>query len=223
MSDKKRPYRMSKRADLEQQTRLRITQSAIELHGTLGPSRTSISAIAEHAGVRRSTVYRHFPDEAALFNACSSHWQAAKPLPKLEHWAAIACVNERLLTALQELYAFYRRTERMMTNVHRDEETMSMVKQLMRVYRQYLADAGETLIKGWRLRRFAQRRVRAAIGFALAFPVWRSLAVEQKLNDAECAEFMFILVKTAQTKTKPAAIGHVQRSVRIPAALTAGA
>ncbi len=200
MSDEKRPYRMSKRADLEEQTRLRITQSAIDLHQTLGPSRTSISAIAERAGVRRSTVYRHFPDEAALFRACTSHWQAANPLPNLERWASIDEVNERLLTALQELYGFYRRTEQMMTNVHRDEETMPIIKQMMSTYRQYLTAARETLIKGWRLRRFAQRRVRAAIGFALAFPVWRSLAIQQKLNDAECAEFMFILVTAAQTK-----------------------
>src|SRR4051812_47224450 len=81
MTDEKRPYRMKRRAELEASTRLRITESAVALHGTLGPARTSISAIAEHAGVRRSTVYRHFADEAALFAACSSHWRAADPAP----------------------------------------------------------------------------------------------------------------------------------------------
>src|SRR5207245_936470 len=66
-----RPYRMKLRAELQERTRRRITESALELHGTLGPSRTSMSAVAEHAGVRRSTLYRHFPDEAALFVACT--------------------------------------------------------------------------------------------------------------------------------------------------------
>ena len=74
MTDQKRRYRKRRRAELEQQTCRRITESTIELHGTLGPSRTTISAVAEHAGVRRSTVYRHFPDEAALFAACTEHW-----------------------------------------------------------------------------------------------------------------------------------------------------
>src|SRR3954451_23446350 len=83
MSDEPRAYRMSRRAESQEQTRLRITESAVALHGTIGPSRTSISAVAEHAGVRRSTVYRHFPDEAALFDACSAHWAAANPPPDL--------------------------------------------------------------------------------------------------------------------------------------------
>ena len=71
MTDQPRPYRMRRRAESQQQTRRRITESAVELHGTLGPSRTSMSAVAEHAGVRRSTLYRHFADEAALFDACT--------------------------------------------------------------------------------------------------------------------------------------------------------
>src|SRR5437763_6090367 len=83
MSDQKRPYRMRRRAELEVQTRRRITESTIALHEQLGPARTSISAIAERAGVRRSTVYRHFPDDDALFAACSSHWRTATPPPDL--------------------------------------------------------------------------------------------------------------------------------------------
>ena len=87
MTDQKRPYRMKRRAELEELTRRRITESAVALHGTLGPARTSISALAEHAGVRRSTVYRHFPDEASLFAACTAHWAAANPVPDIGAWA----------------------------------------------------------------------------------------------------------------------------------------
>src|ERR671933_374061 len=110
MSDQRRPYRMSRRAELEQQTRRRITESAVALHQELGPARTSISAIAERADVRRSTVYRHFPDEEALFAACSSHFRTANPPPDPSVWAAIADPAERTATALRELYAFYERT-----------------------------------------------------------------------------------------------------------------
>src|SRR3954468_5305676 len=116
MSDQKRPYRKRVRAEHEEQTRRRITESAVELHGTIGPARTSISAVADRAGVRRSTVYRHFPDEAALFDACSSHWRAANPPPDPWAWAAIEDPSERVTAALSELYAFYARTEPMYTS-----------------------------------------------------------------------------------------------------------
>ncbi|HET7840138.1 MAG TPA: TetR family transcriptional regulator [Terriglobia bacterium] len=191
---KKRPYRMRQRAESEQQTRLRITESAVALHGTLGPSRTSIWAIAEHASVRRSTVYRHFPDEAALFGACSTHWMTANPLPELARWAAVEDADARLRMALRELYAFYRRTERMMVNILRDEETMPIVKETMGGYRRYLAAAREALMAGRRLKKPAQCRVRAAIGHALAFHTWRSLALEQGLDDAAGADLMYVWV-----------------------------
>src|SRR5438876_1851182 len=129
MPDKTRSYRMQRRAESQQQTRLRITESAVALHGTVGPSRTSISAVAAHAGVRRSTVYRHFPDEAALFDACTAHWSAANPPPDLGAWSTIDSPDQRLRVALGELYAFYRRAEPMLDNLFRDETTMPLVRE----------------------------------------------------------------------------------------------
>src|SRR5436853_7904982 len=105
-----RPYRKTKRAELEEQTRLRITESTVALHEELGPARTSISAVAERAGVGRSTVYRHFPDEAALFDACSAHWRAANPAPDPQAWTVIGDPAERVVAALNVLHAFYGRT-----------------------------------------------------------------------------------------------------------------
>src|SRR5947207_443626 len=112
---KRRAYRMKRRAELEEQTKLRITESTVALHEVLGPCRTSVVAIAEHAGVRRSTVYRHFPDELALFTACTTHWLARNPLPEVKRWALVINADERLQIALQELYPYYRRAERMLT------------------------------------------------------------------------------------------------------------
>src|SRR5439155_11554065 len=109
----------------------RITESAMTLHGTLGPAQTSISAVAEHAGVRRSTVYRHFPDEAALFGACSSHWAALNPPPDVAAWARIADPDERLRTALGELYAYYGRTGEMFDRLLRDAPRVQLIQELM--------------------------------------------------------------------------------------------
>lgn len=198
MTDKKRPYRKKRRAELEAQTRRRITESAVELHGTLGPSRTSMSAVADRAGVRRSTLYRHFPDEAALFAACSSHWAAANPPPDLARWAAVDDPDERLGSALEELYAYYRRTEGMMANLLRDEARVPCVKRTFRGFRDYVDAARETLMVGRRARGDARRRVLAATGHALAFATWRSLVREQGLDDRQAAELMGRLVAAAR-------------------------
>jgi len=192
-----RPYTMRRRADSQEQTSRRITESAVHLHGTVGPSRTSISAVAEHAGVRRSTVYRHFRDEAALFDACTAHWARANPLPDLGSWAAIDAPDERLGVALGELYAFYGRTERMLENLFRDEQLVPLVEQRFARFRGYLAAAGETLIAGRRLRAGARRRTIAAIGHAVAFSTWKSLVREHQLSDEDAATLMRELVARA--------------------------
>lgn len=190
MSDKKRPYRKKRRAELEAETRRRITESAVELHGTVGPSHTSMSAVAERAGVRRSTLYRHFPDEAALFEACSSHWSAANPPPDPSGWAAIEDPDARLERALEELYGFYRRTEPMIANLIRDEATNENVRRHFGAFHGYMDAARDVLMQGRRERGQARVRVRAAIGHALAFETWRSLVREQDLGNVQAARLM---------------------------------
>jgi AcrR family transcriptional regulator len=185
--DQTRPYRMKRRAESQAETRLRITESAVALHGSVGPARTSISAVAEHAGVRRSTVYRHFADEAALFDACTAHWAAANPPPDLATWSAIENPGERLLVALGELYAFYRRTAPMLDNLFRDETTVPLVQERFAAFRGYFETARDTLMKGRSQRGATRRRTQAAIGHALSFSTWKSLAQEQQLDDSDAA------------------------------------
>lgn len=199
MTDEKRRYRMKKRAEAEEETRRRITQSTVDLHEALGPSRTSVSAIAEHAGVRRSTVYRHFPDELALFTACTSHWMGLNPPPDPSLWAAIPDADERLSAALNALYPYYRRTRQMMTNIHRDEEVVPLVKQMMGGFRGYLEAARGVLLDGRAIAPARRKAVEAAIGHALSFPVWRSLALEQCLTDEECADLMCRLIRATHS------------------------
>jgi AcrR family transcriptional regulator len=189
-----RPYRMKRRAESQQQTSLRITESAVELHGTLGPARTSISAVAAHAGVRRSTLYRHFPNEAALFDACTAHWAAANPPPDLAAWSAVDDPDDRLTTALGELYAFYRRTDAMLENLFRDEQTSPIVRERFAAFRGYLAAAQDTLLAGQPLRGAAKLRTRALTGHAIAFSTWKSLVREQGLDDAAAAALMSAFV-----------------------------
>jgi AcrR family transcriptional regulator len=201
MSDQKRPYRMRRRAELEELTRRRITESTVELHEELGPARTSIAAIAERAGVRRSTVYRHFPDAEALFAACSSHYRAANPPPDRSAWDAIEDPAARTERALHELYAFYRRAEAMYGSLLRDEPLVPILQRLLRDFYGYLRAVEDALIEGRGLRGRAARRTRAAIGHALAFPTWRSLTQEQGLADEDAVALMCLLVEGTATRT----------------------
>jgi len=191
MSGEKRTYRKKQRAESEAETRLRITRSAMELHGSVGPSQTSVSAVADRAGVRRSTVYRHFPDEAALFAACSAHWAALNPPPDIGAWAAVTDPGERARHGLRELYAYFRRNERMLANLLRDEELVAPVKQQFAAFHEFLGAARDILLGG------RARKAKAAAGHAVSFTTWQSLAREQGLSDRRAAELMARLVDAA--------------------------
>lgn len=197
MTGEKRQYQMRRRAELEAQTRLRITESAMELHGTVGPARTSISAVAARAGVRRSTVYRHFPDEAALFDACSGHWMQLNPAPDPSAWAAIPDPDDRLRAALAELYAWYAANEQMLDNLLRDEKAMTILAERLAAFHGFLGAVAGLLMEGRRGRAPAKRRVRAAIGHALAFGTWHSLQRGQGLSQAQAVDLMARLAAAA--------------------------
>src|SRR3954467_5796644 len=102
-SSTKRRYELRKRAEDMADTHRRITEAAIELHGSVGPSRTTMSAVAKRAGVERRTLYPHFPDEADLFAACSTHYFPPPPWPDPAGWRAIRDPQQRLERALDEL------------------------------------------------------------------------------------------------------------------------
>ncbi len=197
MSDQKRKYEKKRRAEAEAQTRQRITESAVELHGSLGPARTSMSAVAEHAGVPRSTVYRHFPDEEALFGACSAHWGAENPPPDVSRWEGIGDPEERMRAALGDLYSYYRRAGDMLDKLLRDEGSVPMVARLFAPFHQFTAAITEILMRGRGLRGKARDRTRAAIGHAVSFRTWQQLTAEQGLDDSAAAELMRRLVAAA--------------------------
>lgn len=190
----KRPYRKRRRADAEEVTRRRITEAAVDLHGSVGPARTTFSAVAERAGVQRATVYRHFPDEEALFGACSAHWLSQHPLPDLDAWAGIADPDERLRVALAELYAWFARGEEMVERTTRDAPLVPAMQPAMAALGAWFDLAAETLCRGRRERGGRRRRVGAAIGHAIAFPTWRSLVREQGLAEADAVALMADLV-----------------------------
>ena len=195
---------MRRRAEQVDQTRQRIVEATVELHGSAGPAATTIAAIAEAAGVTRLTVYRHFPDEAALFGACSAHWISQQQLPDPAAWSGIGDPAARLRAGLADLYRFYRAGAGMLTCLYRD------LAALPEVYQQALLDQ-DTLFCDVLAAPFGgtsnqHRRRRALIGHAISFWTWRSLCLDHSLTDTDAVDAMtgMILAATPVPQAQPA-------------------
>ena len=197
MSPEKRKYELRRRAEGMEETRRRITEAAVELHGTVGPARTSLSAVAERAGVQRHTLYRHFPDEDALFTACSGRFAELNPWPDQERWRAIEDPAERLETGLGELYGWYEQTEPMLANLYRDAQLVEAVATHMRPLNAYVEEAGRTLASGWPARGGRRKVLNAAVRHAVDFHTWRSLAKAGGVSRAQAVKLARALVDSA--------------------------
>jgi AcrR family transcriptional regulator len=185
-----RTYQKKKRAEREAETRQRIVEAAVALHTSVGPARTTISAIAERAGVQRHTVYSHFPDEGTLFAACTSHWARLHPFPAAESWEASADPRERFALALRDVWGWYAEVESDLELFLRDADLVPAARADMDRYAEGLAELSD----GLAVDLGGSRAVRAAIGHALAFETWRSLVRREGLTTAGAVDAMLALV-----------------------------
>ena len=194
----KRTYQKAKRAEDEWRTRERIVDAAEYLHGTLGPARTTVSAIAGRAGVTRATVYRHFATEESLFLACSRQWLSRQQLPQPDAWGRIEDPIERLRAGLLDIYRYYRVGEPMLAHIHHDVDAVPAVVVAARHSREQLWL--NTLLAPHPSHR---KTVRAAIAHATAFTTWQSLCSAQGLSHRSAVELMTAMVKHISPSTRP--------------------
>lgn len=197
----KRPYRKRRRAEAEAETRQRITEAAVDLHGSVGPARTTVTAVAERAGVQRATLYRHFPTQEALFSACSAHWLSLNPPPDPSGWAAVGDPDERLRRALSEIYAWYEWAEPMLSRTLRDAPLVPAMDGPREAFEDLAAAYRAALVHGHPQRGQRRERIAAAGGHALGFFTWRSLVREQGLVPADAIELMAALLAAAAAPT----------------------
>jgi AcrR family transcriptional regulator len=194
---KRKTYELKRRAEAMARTRRRITEAAVALHESVGPAQTSVSEIARRAGVDRVTVYRHFPDEAALFRACSQHYAARNPLPDPAQWSELADPRERLRSALAAVYGYYERNEALLANVTRDAERMPALGAVGARRRQWLAEVEQELAQGWD--RDVQQ-VGHAVALALDFRTWQTLVRKRGLSSRQAIRLMLAMVGGAACK-----------------------
>jgi AcrR family transcriptional regulator len=177
------------RAERVRETRRRIAEAALELHAAVGPSRTTVSAIAERAGVQRHTYYVHFPEESLLYEACSGIHVERHPLPDPERWLEVADPRERLRRALAELYAYFEAHEALLANVVRDAEVDPLVRaSAEQRFAPTFARMRDVLAAGFRARGGRKARLAAAVELVLDFRTWELLCRRRGLTAREAVD-----------------------------------
>ena len=172
-----RTYTLKRRAEQQAETRRRIVEAAVDLHGGIGPALTTISMVAERAGVQRHTLYAHFPDERSLFLACSGLVFERDALPDTEPWRAIMDRSKRLRAGLCAVYGWYERNAELAACVLRDAEYHALTREMIvRRFGPHMASYHDVL--GAKL----NAKQRAVLRLALSFFTWRTLVRESGLK-----------------------------------------
>jgi AcrR family transcriptional regulator len=192
MARKTRTYNLGRRAEQQAETRQRIAEAALELHGTIGPAATTLSMIAERAGVQRHTLYAHFPEERELFMACSGLAMERDAPPDAAPWRGIVDRDARLRTGLRAIYGWYERNAQLLGCVLRDAETHAPTRDISQAtYGPVMAGYREALGAG------LNTRQQAMLTLALSFFTWRTLARDAGLKQAAVVSAMAQAIETA--------------------------
>jgi AcrR family transcriptional regulator len=189
---------MRERASKIDETRRRITEAAVRLHTSVGPSEASFAAVADEAGVTRLTLYRHFATREELFAACMSHWRDAHPPPDPAAWSAIEPFERRLRRAISDLYRWYAENADDLYPVYRD--VTATPEGAHRARRDAIERMAAHVIGADATDR---RAVRAAVHHVLGYWTWRSLAVDEGCSADEAVDLAVRFVLAA-SRARPA-------------------
>ena len=187
-----RTYVLKKRAEQQAETRKRIVEAAVELHSAIGPAATTLSMIAQKAGVQRHTLYSHFPDERSIFMACSGLAYERDPMPTSDTWGGIADQTDRLTAGLTAIYEWYGRNESLLGNVMRDAAHHPIVQEIQKL-------RAAPIVKSWHevLGADLNATKRVMLHLALSFHTWRSLVREGGLDTGAAVATMVASIKGA--------------------------
>jgi AcrR family transcriptional regulator len=184
----KRKYQLKRRAQRQEETRQSILDATIALQERIGVLGTTISAVAEEAGVERLTVYRHFPNETALLTAATTSYLEQNPPPDPEPWRDIFDPRDRLRVALNDVYAYHQQTEGVIGHLIQGMPYKPVVCDALEGYMHHWKRAQRILSEGWNVS--DPKQIKAAIGHALSFKTWQSLIRDLGLNNAQAIELM---------------------------------
>jgi len=199
-----RTYTLRRRAEQQAKTRQRIVEAAVDLHCSIGPASTTISMVAERAGVQRHTFYAHFPDERSLLLACSGFTLERDPLPDAGPWRTISDSSERLRVGLRAIYDWYERNASLAACVLRDAEHHALTREISEL-RLGPPMAAYHEVLGAKL----SAKQRALLRLALSFFTWRTVAQESGLKQSATVAVMVQAIASAGERPKAAGSAHL--------------
>ncbi len=194
-----RGYTLKRRAEQQAQTRLKIVEAAVDLHGTVGPANTSLSMVAERAGVQRNTLYAHFPDLRSLQMACSGLSFERSPPPQGDDWRSMADRGARLRRGLTAVYSWYAANAALFGCVLRDAEHHALTREIAELrLGPVVAGWTEVLAEG------LAGSQRALLNLALDFHGWRALARGSEIDPGAAANIMARAIESADPDPREA-------------------
>ncbi len=189
-----RKYQLKRRAERQEETRRRIVEAAVELHTTVGPAHTTDAAVAKRANVTRMTFYRHFPSDASLFRACTTHGLRRWPPPDPHSWRRIADPEARLRLALRELYVYYRVAGPGLVAIMRDAPLLRPELLAFPGRMGVLRSMRDVLLEGWKARGRQRRVLAATLAHVTSVSTWQSLVRDHALAENEATELLAAMV-----------------------------
>jgi AcrR family transcriptional regulator len=184
-----RKYRMDKRQEAVEETRRRIVDATVALHGEQGILGTSWEDIAKKADVALATVYRHFPSLDELVPACGQQVAGIMKPPTLEAsrelFAAASSQADRIKLLVRELFEFYGRGRKFLDVAFQEAHQVPVLAGFVSAWE---ADREEIVKEA--LRPVGSNDVTTRMVVALTdFRVWRSF-IDQEVPDGEAVEVL---------------------------------
>ena len=137
---------------------------------------------------------------------CSSLELSDNPLPDSRALQEIADSERRMRVALGDLYAYFRRRERLWANILSDKEmpytndypeAREADAKIMKPIFMHWGRMQDTLAEGWEAAAETSRLLVGAIELALDFQTWRTMTRKQGLSDEQAIELMVGMVRCA--------------------------
>jgi AcrR family transcriptional regulator len=127
---KRRSYRLGRRAEAAEETRRRIVEATSRLHAERGIADTSMKDIAERAGVSVGTVYHHFPTYPDAIAACGVYTAEQMPAPTEAIYDGAATQRERIERLVEALFDYYERIPAL-ASVRRDRHIAEVLDEVV--------------------------------------------------------------------------------------------